>query len=141
MDENWKQYKTNPHIEKNENTNQFRCKTCNKILGTNAGAAGYHSKAAHNLILSGKEIREQEDKIEKLENHKNPNQKNIEEIDEELSQRNDQESDESQIEEMVFHDIQREVVKGASKIARDPSLLYEYNKLKHERRIPNDWDF
>ena len=141
MNGNWKQYKTNPHIERNENTNQFRCKTCDKILGTNAGAVGYHSKASHNLTLSGKEIKKDETEIENIEIQNDKNSKKIEDISEELSQRNNQQDEESEIEYMVFHDIQREVVKGASRIARDPKLLFEYHKLKQDEKIPHDWDF
>jgi len=141
MDNNWKQYKSNPHIEKNEKTNQFRCKTCDKILGTNAGASGYHSKASHNLTLSGEKISNNETEIEKIENYDDKNSEKIEEIEEELSHRNNQEEDETEIENMVFYDIQREVIKGASRIARDPQLLFEFHKLKQEDRVPLDWDF
>jgi len=143
MNKEWLQYKQNPHIQKNSKSNEFRCKTCSKILGTNAGAAGYHSKSSHNLSLSGEQIKNDKTKVEKIET-KNRNSVSIVEIDQELSKRKsieNNEADETNVDNMVFHDIQRDVVKGASQIARDPILLYEFHMLKLQNKIPYDWDF
>ena len=142
MSKEWLQYKQNPNIQKNSKSNKFRCKTCSKILGTNAGAAGYHSKSSHNLSLSGEQIKNDKTKVEKIET-KNKNSESIVEIDQELSKRNSIENNEAEtsVDEMVFHDIQRDVVKGASQIARDPFLLYEFHMLKLQDKIPYGWNF
>lgn len=57
----WKQYKNNPHIEKNIKTLKFRCTRCNLDLGTNPGGASSHSQAAHKIKLDGSTL---EKKIE-----------------------------------------------------------------------------
>lgn len=146
MDEDWIQYKQNPHIQKNSRTNEFKCRTCSKYLGTNAGAAGYHSKSSHSLTLSGEEIKNQElenaeKKNKNVEKGNETKSKRIEEIENELRTRNEQNEENLETEYLVYEDVQKDVVKGATEIAKDPELLFEFQKLKLEDRIPYDWDF
>jgi hypothetical protein len=49
----WKQYKKNPHIQKNQVTNEFQCKTCKIPLGNNAGGVGGHCKSTHKMKIDG----------------------------------------------------------------------------------------
>ena len=62
MDEgknNWAQYGENPHIQRNLLTKEFRCVTCNQLLGDNAGGAGSHCKGSHGIRIDGNRIREE----------------------------------------------------------------------------------
>ena len=53
----WKQYKNNPHIQKNKVTNKFRCITCNLLFGVNPGGVGNHSTKKHKISLSGDPVK------------------------------------------------------------------------------------
>ena len=73
ISKSWLQYKENPHIQKNKVTNEFRCKTCQKKLGDNAGGVAGHCKSVHDMKIDGtflsteNEVVEQEDEPVKKE--------------------------------------------------------------------------
>ena len=144
-EDSWEQYKNNPHIQKNKISKEFWCVTCNLDLGENQGGAGGHSRSKHKITLKGEPIQEKtinkgNDDLEKTSNTDNVDN----EFDAEFQRRQvleEQELDVESTESMILHDIYKDVVKSVAKVGRDVELLYEYERLKTERRIPHDWDF
>ncbi len=51
--QHWTQYGANPHLQRNNLTKEFHCKTCDMSLGDNAGGAGSHCKATHGMRIDG----------------------------------------------------------------------------------------
>jgi len=143
-DDSWEQYKNNPHIQKNKISKEFWCITCNLDLGENQGGAGGHSRSKHKMTLKGepvqiKTINKDNDDLEKSNTYHSDN-----EFDAEFQRRQvleEQELDVEPPESMILRDIYKDVAKSVAKIGRDVELLYEYERLKTERRIPPDWDF
>lgn len=58
-EQRWKQYRNNPHLQRNILTKEFRCKTCNLSLGDNAGGAGSHCKGTHGIRIDGTPIKKE----------------------------------------------------------------------------------
>ena len=65
ISKSWLQYKENPHIQKNKVTNEFRCKTCRKKLGDNAGGVGGHCKSDHDMKIDGTFLSTENKTVEK----------------------------------------------------------------------------
>jgi len=67
ISKSWLQYKENPHIQKNKVTNEFRCKTCRKKLGDNAGGVAGHCKSVHDMKIDGTFLSTENEVVEQKE--------------------------------------------------------------------------
>ena len=67
ISKSWLQYKENPHIQKNKVTNEFRCKTCRKKLGDNAGGVAGHCKSVHDMKIDGTFLSAENEVVEQKE--------------------------------------------------------------------------
>ena len=143
INDKWKQYKNNPHIQQNILTKEFRCITCHQNLSSNQGAAGKHSKTQHNLALNGIHGKNKTSDYN-YSNEKPVIQQSLNNIDSEIKKREKIENREINVESpesIILHDIYRDIAKSASKLGRDAELLYEYQQLKSRYLIPADWDY
>lgn len=146
LDDEWKQYKNNPHIQKNKVSKEFRCLTCNLHLSDNQGGAGNHSTSEHKISLSGDPV-----KVKTTNGYSNKDSENTlnktqleSEIEGEIQQRQQSEEQEHVIEppeSIILRGFYKDIAKSVAKIGRDIELQFEYERLKSENRIPFDWDF
>jgi len=105
----------NPHIITND-VNDFKCKTCNKPFKTKTGAIT-HTSTKHNMNLDG-----------------SPSVKaNPEKEDSKNIPLGDTVSD------LIMHVNNTDDAKSASKITKDPELMYMFYMMKAKKLIDPEW--
>lgn len=123
---NWISFESNPYIEYQKDVNKFRCSECKKEFQGKAAAAR-HSNAIHKITIDG----------EKYNSEKNQSDENNEhELNENIS--NEFKSD-SNVEQLVFENMNREFARGGAEIAQNTDFRFIYEKTK--TLWPIEWDF
>lgn len=122
----WLNYESNQFIQYQKDTNRFRCTEHDKEFQGKAAAAR-HSSAIHKISLDG----------EKLGIEKYPHDENIDyESNEPKLEQNLENTD---IENIVYGNLNQEYARGGTQIAQNTDLRFFYEKTK--KMFPPEWDF
>ena len=108
--------KNNPHIVTDDDSN-LRCKTCDMDF-TNKAGAQTHTSMAHNIKLDG-----------------NPSKKKESHEDKEIPVK----KDDNIVSDLIMHVNNTDDAKSASKITKDPELMYMFYMMKAKKLIDPDW--
>lgn len=125
----WIQYENNSHIEHQLNTEKFRCRSCNKNLKGKTAAAR-HSTAIHQLTINGNQLPKQS--LTEIKPKLDSDTDIIDEI-------REPENLEKMVLNLVTADINRDIARGATRLAQNIDLRFLYANTKY--MFPPEWDF